>query len=110
MANGHGGRRPGAGRKPKDIAEWRRKMEKVFASRISEDDAEQIVDRWVARAKAGDPASLWLIDRIFGKLRDESKVTHEQTGGVRVEVVYADAGPIGPAAPPPGPVADQGAG
>lgn len=106
-----GGKRPGAGRKPSDVEHYRREMERTLLGCVTPEDWQRVVSRALTQAKQGDAgARQWLSDRVMGKVRDETKVTHEQSGGFRVEVVYADAGPIGPAAPAPGPVADQGAG
>lgn len=112
MADGHGGTRAGAGRKPRDVLVWRRQMERALAGCVGEADVAAVVATALDGLKSGRKDDQWLIPYVFGKVGQtdtiDQKVEHKQAGPMRVEVVYVDAGPPGPAAPAPGPAADQG--
>ena len=68
--NGHGGTREGAGRKPKALR---------YANELAEAENKiiaalpDVIDGLIAAAKAGDvAASRYLLDRVFGRVKEQS--------------------------------------
>lgn len=117
MANGHGGRRPGAGRKSSETVEIQESRRGTFLRVVTDERWQKIVEKAAEQAESGDPiARQWMTPYVAGKVPDELKL--RQDGKVVVEVVYLDADP--PALPAPvrapalpaaatrGPGADQG--
>lgn len=87
MANGHGGRRPGAGRPPSEARSYQARMRAIFEERVRPEDWQKIVDVAMAQAKSGDKAAReWLAAWIVGKVPDEVK----QTGTVELKVTADD--------------------
>jgi hypothetical protein len=86
-----GGARPGAGRKPWKVEEYRAKMQRLLMETVAEDDAQAIVRAAVRDAKDGNPdARKWLGPYVFGNPPKEVQVTGEGGGPLGVEVVYRD--------------------
>ena len=84
-----GGRRPGAGRKAENTANYQTAMRDLFQQCVRPEDWQTVIWTALARAKAGDKAAReWLSAWIVGKVPDEVK--HEQSGKVVVEVAYVD--------------------
>lgn len=91
MANGHGGRRPGAGRPPK---RERNQQPVLEAEAKITGWLPDLVDRMFALAEAGDyRATAYLIDRILGKPRQAVEVSGEDGGPQRIVIEYADRRP-----------------
>lgn len=91
MANGHGGKRPGAGRKPVVVEEYRAKMQRLLMETVAEEDARDIVRSAVYAAARGDPdARKWLGPYVFGAPPKEVQVTGAGGGAIVVRVTYAD--------------------
>lgn len=102
-----GGKRPGAGRKPSDVEQYRREMERTLLAGVTEGDWHAVVAKALAQAKEGDAgARQWLSDRVMGKVRD--KVDVEQQGEIVVRVIRDRAGGTAPLRSAPGAEADQG--
>ena len=78
MANGHGGKRPGAGRKPKAIEERRRQNAAAILDLVSDEDRDQAFLRWWSRFEAGVVAALWVVPFVYGH---PPKPKEEETGG-----------------------------
>ena len=98
-----GGARPGAGRKPKHYADFRRRMEIAFEAEVKESDVAEATRKWLAMWKRGEVQAAFLWDRILGKVADKTQSEH--TGVIRVEVEYVHT-PETPG-PTPGPGDDQ---
>jgi hypothetical protein len=88
VANGHGGKRPGAGRKPNVIRQARR-----VALENASADAERalgyaigLVDDWSASHDTRLKAAIAVMDRVWGK----STERREDKSNVVVLVKYAD--------------------
>lgn len=68
--NGHGGKREGAGRKPKSLRyadELAQAENKIIAA------LPDVIDGLIVAAKAGDvAASRYLLDRVFGRVKEQS--------------------------------------
>ena len=88
----HGGKRPGAGRPPKTVTDWRRRMEAVFQRSVSDADVQEATRVWVGMWKKGDRDAAFIWDRVIGKVRDVAE--HEHTGVIRVEVEYVTRDPL----------------
>lgn len=92
MANGHGGRRPGAGRKPVVVEEYRAKMQRLLMEAVTDDDARGIARTAIQAAKQGDAdARKWLGPYVFGAPPKE--VTVHGGEALRVEVAFVDETP-----------------
>lgn len=84
MANGHGGKRAGAGRKTK--AETLQ-LDKLLDECVSDDDIKELFRVLVRNGKRGNVnAIMALLAYRYGKPKDRQ----ELTGKVRVIVDYAD--------------------
>lgn len=92
MPAGHGGKRPGSGRKPRDVADWRRRMEQTLASLVSEDDVAHVVNGWLLELKAGNKDALWLVPYLFGRVPAEVKQEVTGAGGGPLRVQSFDYG------------------
>lgn len=89
----HGGKRPGAGRKPYSVEVYRRRMEEVLLGRVSEDEWIAIVAAAIRQATEGDAAARqWLSDRVMGKVRDAPPATDPLAGVTEVVFRRLDRG------------------
>ena len=87
MANGHGGKRPNSGRKPKDIRVYQQRMRAVFGEVVTQEDWLTVVAVALAHAKAGDKAAReWLAPWIVGKVPDEVKHTGDSDQPIEMVV------------------------
>lgn len=89
-----GGARPGAGRKPSNVEDYRRQMELTLLACVTEDDWSQVVTAALRQAQNGEAAARqWLSDRVMARVKDEAVVKH--TGEVKqvVEVTYTRKAP-----------------
>lgn len=102
MADGHGGARSGAGRKPKAVTNMRRQALEAAGA-----DAERafafVIDR-MEDPKAGDAVRLAcaqiIMDRVWGKPTQRNE--NNESGELLVRVVYEDDNSqTGTAAPSP---------
>lgn len=91
MANGHGGRRPGAGRPRKKDVEFRQSMRDLFEEVVTSDAFRNVIRTALARAQAGDDAARrWISDWVIGKVPDEVK--HDVQGSLRIIIDDGDSG------------------
>lgn len=75
MANGHGGKRNGAGRKKAAINDYQAKMRAIVADTVRPKDWETVILTSLAQAQAGDKSAReWLADWVMGKVPDEINV------------------------------------
>ncbi len=96
MANGRGGRRPGAGRKPKD-AELRQLD--IIDAAWPEEDQKAAVAAVAKRAGRGDVQAF---DSLWKKRYGERPAEQHHTGKVKIIVEYADRLPLTSYQPAPG--------
>jgi hypothetical protein len=75
MKNGHGGARPGAGRKPKAL---------LYAREIAEAEGKivaavpALIDVLITAAKGGDMAAArYVLDRVFGRVAEQAPALAE---------------------------------
>lgn len=67
MAKGHGGPRPGAGRKKAETVDYQVTMRAQFEAAVTPDDWREIITEAVGKAKAGDSsARAWLTPWLVG--------------------------------------------
>jgi hypothetical protein len=90
MANGHGGARPGAGRKRKETIDEQSSRRSVVMSVLSEARLRKIVERDVKAAEGGDT---YRVDRwlpyVLGSPKQDISVDSDSV--IRVEYADADA-------------------
>ncbi len=91
-----GGARPGAGRKPSDINERRRHLERLWYEAVTEDDHIAIIKKVVQAAKAGDRAAQQpYFDRVQGKpaqaVQFEGEAMQPLVVGIPFEVLRGEA-------------------
>ena len=88
MANGHGGKRPGAGRKPVVVEEYRAKMQRLLMETVDEAAAVGIVLAAVRDAQSGDAdARKWLGPYVFGAPPKDVQITGAGGGPVLVRLI-----------------------
>jgi hypothetical protein len=87
MATNNGGRRPGAGRKPKAVED---QSQSVLAELFDKEAERLVVANMLALASTDNKqavgAATWLWDRKYGKVKE--KVEHD--GGLTIRVEYAE--------------------
>lgn len=72
MANGHGGHRPGSGRKKLETKVYQATRRDQLQAVVTDEDWEQIVRKAVEDAKTGDyVARSWLTPYVAGKVPEE---------------------------------------
>lgn len=90
MADGHGGARDGAGRKPAELVA---ELRDIFDEAISREDLVKMFEKMKTRAIAGDlQAVKWLIERRFGRPNatpEESETELKQMPILGYKVIYA---------------------
>lgn len=89
MANGHGGRRPGAGRKPKAITTLRK-----LALENAGSDAERalafvvsVMDNSKQPVRMRYAAAVEIMDRVWGRSTQRQEVTGDSTAPIVVRVI-----------------------
>lgn len=76
MANGHGGRRPGAGQKKKITEEQQARNRELVMATITRDDLLSMTKTAITNAIAGDPASRnWVTSFVLGNPADKLDVS-----------------------------------
>lgn len=96
MADGrknNGGRRPGAGRKPKPVEDAKHS---ALLSAFDAEAEKAVVANMIEIATSKNPApgcspvaaATWLWDRKYGKVKDQT----EHTGDIIIRVTYDDDG------------------
>ena len=88
MANGHGGARPGAGRKRKETTDEQASRRSVVMSVLSEARLRKIVERDVKAAEAGET---YRVDRWLPYVLGSPKQEIDLTGDTIIRVEYVDA-------------------
>lgn len=87
--NGHGGARPGAGRKARATEDYQGAMRGVFETRVTPSAWAAVIDRALEQAQLGDDrARAWLTPWLVGA--EPKEVTVTGAGGFNVRVTYAD--------------------
>lgn len=88
MANGHGGARPGAGRKPDSFQVlWNAAAKKV----VTAAQMENLVRSTLETALTGDVSAQKLMyDRLLGKVPDKVEMTGEEGGPLTVKIVFEE--------------------
>ncbi|MGI8422987.1 MAG: hypothetical protein ACR2NO_02525 [Chloroflexota bacterium] len=72
-----GGRRPGAGRPPSPVLDYRREMQARLQEIVSPADVDAIVKKAVEQAAQGDHnARAWLAPYILGKPPEDVRLHH----------------------------------
>ena len=85
-----GGARRGAGRKPSDINERRRELERLWYSAVTEDEHTAIIRKVVEEAMEGHPWAISMyLDRVLGKPVQPVDIGHE--GGALPIVAFIPA-------------------
>lgn len=102
-----GGARPGAGRKSGKTESYQAARRSQVEELVTPEAWAAVIKGQIAQARKGNvKAFAALAPWVMGAVPQDVNVD----GHLRVEVTYSDAGPPGPAAAAPGPVAGQGAG
>jgi hypothetical protein len=100
MADGrvnNGGKRPGAGRKPKPVEDAGRAMLlELYAGEAERGVIVNMIAIASSDSKQAVSAASWLDERKYGKVKD--KVEHD--GGLTIKVEYANPDSDTPEAPP----------
>lgn len=79
----NGGRRPGAGRKPKPVEDA---QHSVLLALFDAEAERRVVAAQIAKAETGDtPAATWLWDRKYGRVKDQVEATADVLIRVRYE-------------------------
>ena len=89
MANGHGGRRPGAGRKPKAITTDREQAieealphaRRAFAFIIS------VMDDETQPVRLRRECAIEVMDRVWGKSKQTSEITGKEGGPLVIQTI-----------------------
>lgn len=80
MANGHGGRRPGAGQKKKTTEEQQQRNRDLVMSVVSDDDLVKMTKTAMAQSQDGDPAARnWISSYCLGNPKNEHDVNLKGT-------------------------------
>lgn len=83
MANGHGGRRPGAGQKKKTTEEQQATNRDLVLSLVSVEALTAMTQTAMSQAEQGDPAARnWVSSYVLGNPKNEHDVTVK--GGVTI--------------------------
>ena len=83
MANGHGGHRPGAGRKKQSTKDAQATRRSIFLDVFSEEETRETALAMLEKVKSGDPKAFVAVAPYFlGKEPDEVDV--KVTGGVTI--------------------------
>lgn len=85
MANGHGGARPGAGRKKQTTKEAQQTRRDIFIDVFSPEETREAALALLERVKTGDPKAFAAVAPYFlGKPPDELKAEVKVSGGVTI--------------------------
>ena len=91
MANGHGGSRPNAGRKPKRTEQYQVKMRAIIEETVTAQDWRDVVKMALQDAKDGDKdARRWLAPWVVGAEPKEVTVKGDEDAPMVVRVEYCD--------------------
>lgn len=83
MPNGHGGPRPGAGRKSKKTQDYQATMRAMVEEVVTPEDWQQVLLVNLARAKSGDGDSRKFLEPwVMGRVPEEANVN--VAGGVKI--------------------------
>ena len=92
MANGHGGRRPGAGRKTQKAQDYQTDMRAIFHQVVTPERWQRIVSVAASYAEAGDKdARKWLAPWVVGAEPHETVVKGDVDQPLEIVVRYTGA-------------------
>lgn len=85
MANGHGGARPGAGRKKQSTKEAQQVRRDIYLDVFSPEETRETALAMLEKVKSGDPKAFAAVAPYFlGKEPDELKADVTVKGGVTI--------------------------
>ena len=94
MANGHGGARPGAGRKNEETRATQLANRQVMLEEVTDEDLRIVARAMVERAKAGDDKAFRaFMAYVLGSPESELTVKGDASAPLTIEVVYVDQEP-----------------
>ncbi len=82
MANGHGGKRPGAGRPRKQVVDWQQRNLLRFQSRFSEEDIDRIADAYKGALMLADQDAVKVLPYLSGPAPKEIVVSGPNGGPI----------------------------